>query len=72
VAEPEASADKQGATRIAIDVGSRIRDYEIVARLKSGGMATLFLARRSGVAGFSRHVAIKVEIGRASCRERVS
>jgi serine/threonine protein kinase len=43
-----------------IDVGSRIGDYEIVARLKAGGMATLFLARRSGAAGFARHVAIKV------------
>ena len=45
---------------VAIDVGSRIRDYEIIARLKAGGMATLFLARRVGAAGFSRHVAIKV------------
>ena len=45
---------------MAIDVGSRIRDYEIIARLKAGGMATLFLARRVGAAGFSRHVAIKV------------
>jgi eukaryotic-like serine/threonine-protein kinase len=45
---------------LAIDVGSRIRDYEIVARLKAGGMATLFLARRTGAAGFSRHVAMKV------------
>jgi serine/threonine protein kinase len=45
---------------VTIDVGSRIRDYEIVARLKAGGMATLFLARRTGAAGFSRHVAMKV------------
>jgi len=45
---------------MAIDVGSRIRDYEIVARLKAGGMATLFLARRTGAAGFSRHIAMKV------------
>jgi serine/threonine-protein kinase len=43
-----------------IDVGSRVGDYEIIARLKSGGMATLFLGRRGGAAGFSRHVAIKV------------
>ena len=40
--------------------GQRIGDYEIVAKLREGGMATLFLARRSGAAGFSRHVAIKV------------
>jgi len=43
-----------------IDVGSRVGDYDIIARLKSGGMATLFLGRRSGASGFSRHVAIKV------------
>ena len=40
--------------------GQRIGDYELVAKLREGGMATLFLGRRSGVAGFSRHVAIKV------------
>ncbi len=43
-----------------IDVGDKLGDYEIVARLKAGGMATLFLARRQGAAGFARHVAIKV------------
>lgn len=45
---------------MTFDVGSRLRDYEIIARLKAGGMATLFLARRTGAAGFSRHVAMKV------------
>ncbi len=43
-----------------IDVGSKVGDYEIIAQLKSGGMATLFLGRRGGASGFSRHVAIKV------------
>ncbi|MCC7538555.1 MAG: serine/threonine protein kinase [Deltaproteobacteria bacterium] len=43
-----------------IDVGRRVGDYEVVARLKAGGMATLYLARRHGAAGFSRHVAIKI------------
>ncbi|MCA9580733.1 MAG: protein kinase [Myxococcales bacterium] len=43
-----------------IQVGSKIDDYEIVARLRSGGMAALFLARRKGAAGFVRPVAIKV------------
>jgi len=41
-------------------VGDKVGDYEIVAKLKAGGMATLFLGRRGGAAGFSRHVAIKV------------
>jgi len=43
-----------------IQVGSRVGPYEIVAKLRDGGMASLFLGRRLGVAGFTRHVAIKV------------
>jgi eukaryotic-like serine/threonine-protein kinase len=35
-------------------------DYEIVKRLRVGGMATLYLARRHGAAGFSRLVALKM------------
>jgi serine/threonine protein kinase len=35
-------------------------DYEIVKRLRVGGMATLYLARRHGVAGFARLVALKL------------
>ncbi len=34
--------------------------YEIVAKLRSGGMATLFLALKQGASGFRRHVAVKV------------
>jgi serine/threonine protein kinase len=33
--------------------------YELVAEIASGGMATVFLARLSGVGGFQRMVAIK-------------
>jgi serine/threonine protein kinase len=40
--------------------GQTVGEYELVAQLREGGMATLFLARRGGAAGFSRHVAIKV------------
>jgi serine/threonine protein kinase len=40
--------------------GDKVGDFEIVAKLKSGGMATLFLGRRTGAAGFAKHVAIKV------------
>jgi eukaryotic-like serine/threonine-protein kinase len=35
-------------------------DYEIVKRLRIGGMATLYLARRYGTAGFARLVALKM------------
>lgn len=41
-------------------VGDKVGPYEIVAKLKAGGMATLFLGRRSGAAGFAKLVAIKV------------
>ncbi|MBX3271692.1 MAG: serine/threonine protein kinase [Sandaracinaceae bacterium] len=41
-------------------VGDKIGVYEIIAELKSGGMATLFLGRREGAAGFAKLVAIKV------------
>ncbi len=41
-------------------VGQRIGDYELTADLRSGGMATLFLGRRLGAAGFQRDVAIKI------------
>jgi serine/threonine-protein kinase len=43
-----------------IGVGTRLRDYEIVAPLRVGGMATLYLGRRQGVAGFAKLVAVKV------------
>ncbi len=43
-----------------IGVGTKLRDYEIIAPLRVGGMATLFLGRRQGAAGFAKLVAIKV------------
>lgn len=39
--------------------GERLDRFELIAELASGGMATVFLARLSGVAGFQRLVAIK-------------
>ena len=38
----------------------RLGAYEIVARLKAGGMAQVYLARRKGAAGFTRPVALKL------------
>ncbi len=43
-----------------LSAGDRIGGYEVVTRLRAGGMAALYLARRAGAAGFSKHVAIKV------------
>jgi eukaryotic-like serine/threonine-protein kinase len=39
--------------------GERLDRYELIAELASGGMATVYLARNTGVAGFQRLVAIK-------------
>lgn len=51
------------ATRV-LETGSpgihRIGRYDLVAELASGGMATVYLGRLSGVGGFQRNVAIKV------------
>jgi serine/threonine-protein kinase len=41
-------------------VGESVGGYDIVAKLRAGGMATLFLGKKHGAAGFTRHVAIKV------------
>jgi serine/threonine-protein kinase len=43
-----------------VKVGDQIAGYEIVAKLASGGMATVFLGKRARAAGFAKHVAIKV------------
>ncbi len=40
--------------------GDRLGEYEILSKLRAGGMATLFLGRRHGAAGVSRPVVIKV------------
>ena len=39
--------------------GERLDRYELIAELASGGMATVYLARITGVAGFQRLVAVK-------------
>lgn len=43
-----------------VRVGDNIAGYDIVAKMKSGGMAALYLGRRSRSGGFEKHVAIKV------------
>lgn len=40
--------------------GRRLGRYEILTQLASGGMASVYIARAQGVAGFERLVAIKV------------
>jgi len=40
--------------------GQTIGNYTLVANLREGGMATLFIAQKHGAAGFSRPVAIKL------------
>ncbi len=40
--------------------GRRLGRYEVLTQLASGGMATVYVARAQGVAGFERLVAVKV------------
>jgi hypothetical protein len=40
--------------------GRQLGRYEILTQLASGGMASVYIARSQGVAGFERLVAIKV------------
>ncbi|MBX3274446.1 MAG: serine/threonine protein kinase [Sandaracinaceae bacterium] len=48
------------APRTADLTGRTLGRYEVLCQLASGGMATVYVARRGGVAGFERLVAIKV------------
>jgi serine/threonine-protein kinase len=52
-----------GANRIrmldASDPTRRLDRYELIGEIASGGMATVFLARRDGAGGFQRLVALK-------------
>jgi len=43
-----------------LETGERVAGYEIVRHVKSGGMASLYLARRRGAAGFRKLVALKL------------
>ncbi len=40
--------------------GDKLKNYEILAELRPGGMGTLYLATRLGAAGFRQYVAIKL------------
>ncbi|MEM7609901.1 MAG: serine/threonine-protein kinase [Myxococcota bacterium] len=40
--------------------GHQVAGYEVIRHVSSGGMASLYLARRKGAAGFSKPVAVKV------------
>ncbi|HMR11654.1 MAG TPA: hypothetical protein PKA88_37995, partial [Polyangiaceae bacterium] len=44
---------------VRLEGRQHIDRYELVAEVASGGMATVFLARLSGMGGFQKFVAIK-------------
>ncbi len=39
--------------------GTQLGNYQLIARLGMGGMAEVFLARRSGIGGWTKYVALK-------------
>ena len=51
--------DNPAVARVAAEVGSTANKYEILARLATGGMADIFLARGESVAGVERHCVLK-------------
>lgn len=56
-----AAASAPGADRLSRPMaGRQLGRYEILTQLASGGMASVYIARAQGVAGFERLVAIKV------------
>ena len=55
------SASLAGGGRMSRPMaGRQLGRYEILTQLASGGMASVYIARAQGVAGFERLVAIKV------------
>ena len=42
-----------------LEIGSAANSYQVLARLATGGMAEIFLARSAGVAAVQRHVVLK-------------
>ena len=57
---PDAPPPPPARSRGGLGPGDSVAGYELVQRVKSGGMGSLWIGRRSGVGGFAKHVAIKV------------
>jgi serine/threonine-protein kinase len=55
----ERLATQSGSSGV-LSAGDWLGGYEIQERLRSGGMAMMYIARRHGTAGFSRKIALKV------------
>lgn len=53
-------------TRPAVPSQHAFAGYEIVAKLRVGGMAALYLGRKTGAGGFAKYVAIKVVLEQMS------
>jgi serine/threonine-protein kinase len=53
------AGQQTGTMRLSIPPGTRFGRYEVITEIASGGMATVFLGRALGAAGFQRLVAIK-------------
>lgn len=54
------ATEQVARARATAPPGTRFGRYEVIAEIASGGMATVFLGRALGAAGFQRLVAIKV------------
>ena len=68
--ESGGGADETAAYLPQVPVGTVIGLYKLLQQIGEGGMGTVYMAEQT--APVQRKVALKVKIGRASCRERVS
>ncbi len=66
---PRLAVRLAGAARMMMQPGDRLGEYEVMEHVTSGGMASLYRARRSGARGFAKEVAIKVVHERLSDQE---
>jgi serine/threonine protein kinase len=53
-----------------LEAGDRFGEYVILKRLAAGGMAEVYLARKSGLGGFTKPIAVKVILAHLSSNQR--
>ncbi|MEM6955929.1 MAG: serine/threonine-protein kinase [Myxococcota bacterium] len=61
--------DARGVDERMIAPGTQLSGYQVLAELRSGGMANLFLGARKGPGGFERYVVIKAVKGHLAGHE---
>jgi hypothetical protein len=69
VAAPPGTTGSMRASGVLATTGQKIGRYAILRELGAGGMATVYLARATGEAGFEKLVALKVMLPELACNQ---